>query len=60
MEYDEALKCTMVGERCGKCNEVYWITLVLNLAQSSVSAAKRERVVKKGIRVGCSEGRGHK
>lgn len=42
MEYDEALKCTMVGERCGKCNEEYWITLVLNLAQSSVSAAKRE------------------
>lgn len=31
------------GERCGKCNEVYWITPVLNLAQSSVSPAKRER-----------------
>lgn len=40
------------GERCGKCNEEYWITPVLNLAQSSVSAAEREREGKKGRRVG--------
>lgn len=43
-EYDEALKGTlMVREKCGKCNEEYWITAVLNLAQSSVSPAERER-----------------
>lgn len=43
-EYDEELKGTlMVGERRGKCNDKYWITPVLNLAQSSVSPAERER-----------------
>lgn len=38
----------MVGERCGKCNDKYWITPVLNLAQSSVSPAERARESKEG------------
>lgn len=46
----------MVRETCGKCNDKYWITAVLNLAPSSVSPAE-ERRRKQGKRVGRNRGR---
>lgn len=40
-KYDEEIKSTlMVGEKCGKGNDKYWITPVLNLAPSCVSPAE--------------------
>lgn len=40
-KYDEEIKGTlMVGEKCGKGNDKYWITPGLNLATSCVSPAE--------------------
>lgn len=40
-KYDEEIKSTlMVGEKCGKGNDKYWITPELNLAPSCVSPAE--------------------